>query len=195
MVLGSGDTTRAFIRLLAYVCAAIAIGVLVMTVKTIYGNFHKKTVQLPNGNARLAAKDAAAKDGAEGTAEEKIRLTGPASDQGADAGDGPDKHTVTVGVGSPNADEEKKTAWEQLQIYMAWSMLAASTIGPGSVIVCSDVGASHGLNLIWCLAVASYVAYTLQEASARMCIISGMGLGRAMRYRFGATLGCMRPAL
>ena len=47
-------------------------------------------------------------------------------------------------------------------------MLAASTIGPGSVIVCSDVGASHGLNLIWCLAVASYVAYTLQEASARV---------------------------
>ena len=35
-------TTRAFIRLLAYVCAAIALAVLVITVKSLYGNFQKR---------------------------------------------------------------------------------------------------------------------------------------------------------
>ncbi len=43
-----------------------------------------------------------------------------------------------------------------------WSMLAATTIGPGSVITCSRAGAEEGLQLIWTLVFATAMAYTLQ---------------------------------
>ena len=35
-----------------------------------------------------------------------------------------------------------------------WSMLAASTIGPGTIIVCSKAGADYGLDLLWALLLA-----------------------------------------
>lgn len=66
-----------------------------------------------------------------------------------------------------------------------WAMLAASTIGPGSVIVCSKAGSDYGLSLIWTLVLASSIAYTLQEGSARLRIVSRAGLGQAMRFHFG----------
>jgi len=66
-----------------------------------------------------------------------------------------------------------------------WSMLAASTIGPGTIIVCSKAGADYGLDLLWALLLASFVAYTLQEGAAKLSIVSRLGLGQAMRRHFG----------
>jgi Mn2+/Fe2+ NRAMP family transporter len=65
-------------------------------------------------------------------------------------------------------------------------MLAACTIGPGTVVVCSKAGAEFDLALIWTLVVASFVAYTLAESAARLAIVSGMSFGRAIRKRFGS---------
>ena len=68
---------------------------------------------------------------------------------------------------------------------MSWIMLAASTVGPGSVIVCSKTGADFQMQLLWCLVIACGVAYTLLEAAARMVIVSGQSLGQAMIKKFG----------
>ena len=51
---------------------------------------------------------------------------------------------------------------------LRWSVLAASTIGPGTVIVCSKAGADYALTLLWALVLASFVAYALQEGAARL---------------------------
>jgi Mn2+/Fe2+ NRAMP family transporter len=72
---------------------------------------------------------------------------------------------------------------------LSWTMLAASTVGPGSVVVCSKSGAEYGLSLLWCLVVACSVAYALLEAAARMVIVSNISLGQAMISKFGANAG------
>ncbi len=41
-------------------------------------------------------------------------------------------------------------------------MLAANTIGPGTVITCARAGAEQGLQLMWTLVFATVLAYTLQ---------------------------------
>ena len=64
---------------------------------------------------------------------------------------------------------------------LRWSVLAASTIGPGTVIVCSKAGADYGLRLLWPLVLASGVAYALQEGSARLSLVTSKTLGGAMR--------------
>jgi Mn2+/Fe2+ NRAMP family transporter len=66
-----------------------------------------------------------------------------------------------------------------------WGMLAASTIGPGSVIVMSKSGAEFDLQLLWAVIVGSIVAYTLQEGAARLFIVSGLNFGSACRFYFG----------
>ena len=43
-----------------------------------------------------------------------------------------------------------------------WTMLAACTVGPGTVVTCSRAGAEFELNLIWALVVAGLIAFTLQ---------------------------------
>ena len=44
-----------------------------------------------------------------------------------------------------------------------WSMLAACTVGPGTVVTCARAGAEFELSLIYVLIFASVLAYTLQE--------------------------------
>ncbi|XP_040573501.1 divalent metal cation transporter MntH [Lepeophtheirus salmonis] len=83
-----------------------------------------------------------------------------------------------------------KTATQEIVSMLYWSMLAACTVGPGTVVTCARAGAEHGLNLIWALIFASLLAYTLQEGTARLTIVSGMSLGQCLRmkYRHGPKL-------
>ena len=53
-----------------------------------------------------------------------------------------------------------------------WTMLAAGTVGPGTVVTCARAGAEYQLQLIWPLIFATYMAYTLLEGSARLAILS-----------------------
>jgi len=71
-----------------------------------------------------------------------------------------------------------------------WTMLAACTVGPGTVVTCARAGAEFELNLIWALIFASLLAYTLQEGTARLTITSGKSLGECLqvRYRHGRHL-------
>jgi Mn2+/Fe2+ NRAMP family transporter len=68
---------------------------------------------------------------------------------------------------------------------LRWTMLAACTIGPGTVVVCSKAGADYDLTLIWTLVVAAFVSFVLAESAARLSIVSGVSFGQALRMRFG----------
>jgi len=68
-----------------------------------------------------------------------------------------------------------------------WTMLAACTVGPGTVVTCSRAGAEFELNLIWALVVAGLIAFTLQEGTARLTIVSGRSLGQCLKYKYKHT--------
>ena len=64
---------------------------------------------------------------------------------------------------------------------LVWTVLTASTIGPGTVTMCSKAGADYGALLFWCVIVAAIVAWVMQEGTGRLTIASGLTLGEAVR--------------
>ena len=64
-------------------------------------------------------------------------------------------------------------------------MLAASTIGPGSVVILSKSGAQFDLKLAWTVLVGAAAAFVMSEGAGRLYLISGHDLGGAMRVHFG----------
>ena len=75
-----------------------------------------------------------------------------------------------------------------------WSMLAAGTVGPGTVVVCPRSGVEYQLHLAWTVILASILAYILQEGGARLTLVSGKTLGQCLQKKFGisASLGAPR---
>ncbi|CAE7323226.1 unnamed protein product [Symbiodinium natans] len=67
-------------------------------------------------------------------------------------------------------------------------MLAACTVGPGTVVTCARAGAEYQLHFVWALLFASFLAFTLQEGAARLTIVSGKTLGQCMQEKHGAVL-------
>jgi manganese transport protein len=65
-----------------------------------------------------------------------------------------------------------------------WSVIAAAFIGPGTVTTCASAGARHGFALLWAVLFSTLACLVLQEAAARLAILSGLDLGRAIRARF-----------
>jgi len=82
------------------------------------------------------------------------------------------------------------SVWKEVASMLYWTMLAACTVGPGTVVTCARAGAEYDLSLIWALIFASILAYTLQEGTARLTIVSGKSLGQCLRvkYRHGAKI-------
>ena len=64
-----------------------------------------------------------------------------------------------------------------------WTMLAACTVGPGTVVTCARAGAEYGYSLTWALIFASMLAFTLQEGTARLTIVSGKSLGQCLKIK------------
>ena len=54
---------------------------------------------------------------------------------------------------------------KELASLLYWTMLAACTVGPGTVVTCARAGVEFKLNLIWPLIFGSILAYTLQEGN------------------------------
>ena len=52
---------------------------------------------------------------------------------------------------------------EEVVSMLYWTMLAACTVGPGTVVTCARAGAEFELSLICVLIFASVLAYTLQD--------------------------------
>ncbi len=64
------------------------------------------------------------------------------------------------------------------------AMVAAAFIGPGTVTTASVTGAAFGYALLWTIAFSIIATIVLQEMSARLGLVSGEGLGEALRERF-----------
>ncbi len=60
-------------------------------------------------------------------------------------------------------------------------VVAAAFIGPGTVTTATLAGARHGVTLLWALAFATVATIVLQEMSARLGLVTGSGLGQALR--------------
>lgn len=67
---------------------------------------------------------------------------------------------------------------------LRWSMLAACTVGPGTVVTCARSGVEYGNSLAWALCFASVLAYSLQEGSARLTLVSGKTMGQCVQEKF-----------
>lgn len=74
-----------------------------------------------------------------------------------------------------------------------WSVISAAFIGPGTVTTAASAGAHHGFDLLWALAFSTLACLVLQEASARLTVVSGRDLGEAIRERFSR--GALGPAV
>lgn len=67
-------------------------------------------------------------------------------------------------------------------------VIAAAFIGPGTVTTATVAGVNYGYTLLWALAFAIAATLVLQEMSARLGLVGGMGLGEALRHRFATPL-------
>ena len=67
-------------------------------------------------------------------------------------------------------------------------LVAAAFIGPGTVTTATVAGAEAGVGLLWALVFSLLATLVLQEMSARLGVVTGLGLGEAVRRRFGKPL-------
>jgi Mn2+/Fe2+ NRAMP family transporter len=67
-------------------------------------------------------------------------------------------------------------------------IVAAAFIGPGTVTSATLAGANYGVTLMWTLVFATAATVVLQEMSARLGLVTGAGLGQALR-RVGGPRG------
>ncbi len=76
------------------------------------------------------------------------------------------------------------TIAQRLKTIGPGAMVAAAFIGPGTVTTASVTGAQFGYSLLWTIAFSIVATIILQEMSARLGLVSGEGLGEALRERF-----------
>lgn len=61
------------------------------------------------------------------------------------------------------------------------AMITAAFIGPGTITVCLIAGNAYGLQLLWALLFAAVATIVLQSMSAKLGLVTGNGLGEAIR--------------
>ncbi len=74
---------------------------------------------------------------------------------------------------------------------MVQAAIAAAFLGPGTVATAARAGADFGVVLLWALAFSTVACLVLQEAAARLTIVTGDGLGRALRRSYPGRTGAM----
>jgi Mn2+/Fe2+ NRAMP family transporter len=65
-----------------------------------------------------------------------------------------------------------------------WAVISAAFIGPGTVASCTQAGAYHRFDLMWTMVFSIIGCIFLQEATARITMISGKNLGQAIAIFF-----------
>ena len=65
-----------------------------------------------------------------------------------------------------------------------WSVVSAAFIGPGTITTAAKAGAAFGTDLLWALLFSTLACLLLQEAAARLTMVSGKNLGQAIVYQF-----------
>ena len=91
--------------------------------------------------------------------------------------------------GRPGRPREREDFLGRLWSVAFWSVIAAAFIGPGTVTTAASAGAGFGHALLWALAFSSLACLSLQEASARITVVSGLNLGQALRERYRGGIG------
>lgn len=66
------------------------------------------------------------------------------------------------------------------------AVVAAAFIGPGTVTTATLAGAGYGFTLLWALTFSLIATLILHEMAARLGLVTGTGLGEAVRRRFEA---------
>lgn len=77
------------------------------------------------------------------------------------------------------------TTRRRLRAGPGW-VVAAAFIGPGTVTTATVAGARYGTALLWALLFGTLATMALQEMAARLGLMTGRGLGEAIRQRFAA---------
>lgn len=70
-----------------------------------------------------------------------------------------------------------------------WSILSAAFIGPGTITTAAKAGANFQFDLLWALVFSTIACLVLQEAAARLSIVSNRSLGTAIAETFGEVKG------
>ena len=70
-------------------------------------------------------------------------------------------------------------------------VVAAAFIGPGTVTTVTLAGAGYGTALLWALLFSMLATMVLQDMSARLGLVTGQGLGEAIRTRAPGALARM----
>jgi Mn2+/Fe2+ NRAMP family transporter len=78
---------------------------------------------------------------------------------------------------------------KRLGSVLFWSIIAAAFIGPGTVTTAASSGARYGYALLWALLFSTLACLLLQEAAARLTVVSGRDLGQALREQYATGLG------
>lgn len=73
---------------------------------------------------------------------------------------------------------------QKIATLLFWSVISAAFIGPGTVTTAASAGAKYQFSLMWALSFSTIACLVLQEASARLTIVSGKNLGQAIRMQF-----------
>jgi manganese transport protein len=66
-----------------------------------------------------------------------------------------------------------------------WWIIAAAFIGPGTVTTAARAGATYGFDLVWAVLLSIIACIVLQEASARVSIVTGKPLAQVMGEELG----------
>lgn len=74
---------------------------------------------------------------------------------------------------------------KRLVSILLWSAISAAFIGPGTVTTAAAAGAGHGFSLLWALLFSTIACLALQEASARLTIVTGKPLAQVLGEQFG----------
>jgi len=69
------------------------------------------------------------------------------------------------------------------------ALVTAAFIGPGTITTCTLAGAGYGYALLWALLFSVIATIVLQEMAARLGIITGKGLGEALKTQFPSGIG------
>lgn len=80
--------------------------------------------------------------------------------------------------------KKKYTLKEKIMVIGPGAMITASFIGPGTVTTCTRTGASYGYALLWTVIFSIIATMVLQEMSARLGVVSRLGLGEAIAKQF-----------
>lgn len=66
-----------------------------------------------------------------------------------------------------------------------WWVIAAAFIGPGTVTTAARAGSQYGFQLVWAVVFSVLACMVLQEASARVSIVTGKPLAQVMGEQLG----------